>query len=52
MLISVIAPDLVSNNPADLLALNVTRFTATRWPLRPTVVVGVMTAGVLRHLMA
>lgn len=52
VLISVIAPDFVSKNPADLLALAVTLFAATRWPLLPTVVLGVLTSGVLRHLMA
>ncbi|GGO36069.1 hypothetical protein [Deinococcus humi] len=52
MLISVITPDFVSNNPADLLALAVPLFAATCCSLLLTVVIGVMTAGVLRYLMA
>lgn len=51
VLISVIAPDFVSDRPADLLALAVTLFAATRLPLLPTVVIGVATSGVLRHLL-
>ncbi|WP_027483086.1 AzlD family protein [Deinococcus pimensis] len=51
VLISVIAPDFVSNRPADLLALAVTLLAASRLPLLPTVILGVLTSGVLRHVM-
>ncbi|CAD6526556.1 AzlD family protein [Paraburkholderia metrosideri] len=51
VLISVIAPAFVSRNPADLLALGVTLVAATRLSLLPTVIIGVVTTGVLRHLM-
>jgi uncharacterized membrane protein len=49
VLISVIAPAFVSRNPADLLALAVTLFAATRLSLLPTVVIGVVATGFLRH---
>lgn len=51
VLISVIAPAFVSRNPADLIALGVTLVAATRLSLLPTVVTGVVTTGVLRHLL-
>ncbi|TPJ31943.1 AzlD family protein [Mesorhizobium sp. B2-8-3] len=51
VLISVIAPDFVSRNPADLAALAITVLAATRLSMLPTVVVGVASAGVLRWLM-
>jgi len=51
VLISVIAPDLVSDNPADLLALAITVLAATRLSMLPTVIVGIASAGVLRHLL-
>jgi uncharacterized membrane protein len=51
VLISVIAPAFVSRNPADLIALGMTLVAATRFSLLPTVVIGVVTTGVLRHLM-
>jgi len=51
VLISVIAPDFVSKNPADLAALAITVLAATRLSMLPTVVVGVASAGVLRWLM-
>lgn len=51
VLISVIAPAFVSRNPADLLALGVTLVAATRLSLLPTVIIGIVTTGVLRHLM-
>lgn len=51
MLISVIAPDFVSKNPADLAALAITVLAATRLSMLPTVVIGVASAGMLRHLI-
>ncbi|WP_321960587.1 AzlD family protein [Paraburkholderia sp. J7] len=51
VLISVIAPDFVSRHPADLIALAVTLFAATRLSTLPTVVVGVVTAALFRHLL-
>jgi uncharacterized membrane protein len=48
VLISVIAPDFVSRNPADLAALAVTVLAATRLSMLPTVVIGIASAGVLR----
>lgn len=51
VLISVIAPDFVSDKPADLIALAITLAAATRLPMLPTVLIGVAAAGVLRHLL-
>ncbi|MDX8541764.1 AzlD family protein [Mesorhizobium sp. M4B.F.Ca.ET.215.01.1.1] len=51
VLISVIAPDFVSKNPADLAALAITLLAATRLSMLPTVVIGVASSGVLRWLM-
>lgn len=51
VLISVIAPDFVSDNRADLLALAITVLAATRLSMLPTVIVGIASAGVLRHLL-
>jgi len=51
VLISVIAPDFVSSHPADLAALAITLLAATRWSMLPTVLIGVVSAGVLRHVM-
>ncbi|BCM18883.1 AzlD family protein [Mesorhizobium sp. J8] len=51
VLISVIAPDFVSKNPADLAALAITVLAATRLSMLPTVVIGVASAGVLRWLI-
>jgi len=50
VLIAVIAPDFVSGRPADLLALAITVLAASRWPMLPTVLIGIASAGVLRHL--
>lgn len=52
VLISVIAPHFVANNPADLIAIAVTVLAATRFSMLPTVAIGVATAGLLRHLLA
>ena len=51
VLISVIAPDFVSDNPADLLALAITVLAATRLSMLPTVIVGIASASILRHLI-
>ncbi|OHV69261.1 hypothetical protein LCM4577_21850 [Mesorhizobium sp. LCM 4577] len=51
VLISVIAPDFVSKNPADLAALAITVLAATRLSMLPTVVIGVGSAGALRWLI-
>ncbi|KQU86331.1 hypothetical protein ASD00_31020 [Ensifer sp. Root31] len=51
VLISVIAPNFVADNPADLLAIALTLVAAARLPLLQTVVVGVCSAGLLRHIV-
>lgn len=51
VLISVIAPAFVSSNPSNLLALAITLLAAMRLPLLPTVAVGVISTGLLRHFM-
>jgi uncharacterized membrane protein len=51
VLISVIAPVFVSSEPATLLGLLITLAAATRLSLLPTVVVGVVATGALRHLL-
>lgn len=51
VLISVIAPDFVSKNAADLAALAITLIAATRLSMLPTVVIGVASAGLLRWMM-
>lgn len=51
VLISVIAPHFVSEQPADLAALAVTLLAATRLSMLPTVIIGVATAGILRHVV-
>ncbi|MBN3857880.1 MULTISPECIES: AzlD family protein [unclassified Paraburkholderia] len=51
VLISVIAPAFVSRDPADLVALAITLFAATRFSLLPTVLIGVAATGILRHLL-
>jgi uncharacterized membrane protein len=45
----VIVPHFVSDRPADLAALVIT--VATRVSLLPTVLIGIATAGALRHLL-
>jgi uncharacterized membrane protein len=52
VLISVIAPSFVSNEPADIIALIITLVAATRLPMLATVTVGVVAAGMLRHLLS
>ena len=51
VLISVIAPAFVADNPANLLALAITLFAATRLSILPTVLIGIAAAGLLRHFL-
>lgn len=51
VLISVIAPAFVSDRPADLAALAITFLAATRLPILATVVIGIVSAGLLRNLI-
>jgi uncharacterized membrane protein len=51
VLISIIAPHFVSSRPADLLALAITLLAATRLSVLPTILIGVVSAGLLRHLL-
>ena len=48
VLISVIAPYFVRNNPADLIAITITLFAASRFSLLPTVVISMFSAATLR----
>jgi uncharacterized membrane protein len=51
VLIAVIAPSFVSIHPADLIALAITFIAATRFSMLPTVLIGVASAGLFRHLI-
>lgn len=51
VLISVIAPHFVAERPADLIALLITLLAAMRLSMLPTVLIGVISAGLLRHLL-
>ena len=51
VLISVIAPDFLSDRPASLIALVVTVVAATRLSLLPTMIIGIVAAP-LRNFMA
>lgn len=51
VLITVITPHFVSGYPADLAALGLTTLAACRWTLLPTVMVAIVSAGVLRALL-
>ncbi len=51
VLISVIAPYFVRDNHADLIALALTLFAATRFGLLPTVAISMVSAAVLRTLL-
>ncbi|ENR62114.1 AzlD family protein [Brucella abortus] len=51
VLISVIAPDFVSDKPANLIALAVTFFAATRFSMLPTVLIGMGAASICRYLI-
>lgn len=50
VLISVIAPAFVSDRPSDVAALALTLLASTRLGILPTVLVGIVSAGLLRHL--
>jgi len=52
VLISVIAPAFVSDRPADLAALAITVAAASRLSILPTVIIGIISTGVLRYLLA
>ena len=52
VLISVIAPHFVSSRPADLLSFAITLLAASRLSVLPTILIGVVSAGLLRHLLA
>lgn len=51
VLIAVIAPHFASGRIADLVALALTLLAATRLSLLPTVLIGVASTGLLRHLI-
>lgn len=49
VLISVIAPAFVSQRPADLAGLAITLIAACRLSILPTVTIGILSTGLLRH---
>ena len=51
VLLAVIAPHFTTGKPADLIALAITACAAARLPLLPTVLIGVASAGLLRHII-
>ena len=51
VLIAVIAPKFVSGHPADLIALGLTIYAASRFSLLPVVVFAIVMTGVLRMVM-
>lgn len=51
VLVSVIAPAFVSEQPANWLALAITLLAASRLSLLPTVIIGIVATGMLRHLL-
>ncbi|MGE8682945.1 MAG: AzlD family protein [Acinetobacter sp.] len=51
VLISVIAPYFVKDNPADLLAMIITLIAASKFSLLPTVVISMLSAAVLRLVL-
>ena len=51
VLISVIAPDFVKDNVADLLAIAITLIAASRFSLLPTVVISMLSAALLRTVL-
>lgn len=52
VLIAVIAPKFASGHPADLIALALTLFAATRLPILPVVLIAIVATGTLRFLLA
>ncbi len=51
ILISVIAPYFVTGHPADLVALVITTFCASRFSMLPTVIIAIISAGLLRQII-
>ena len=51
VLISVIAPYFVKDNPADLLAMAITLLAASRFSLLPTVLINMVSAAILRFML-
>ncbi len=51
VLISVIAPYFVSDNPANLIAIAITFFAACYLSLLPTVLISIVATGILRYLI-
>lgn len=51
VLIAVIAPRFVSGHPADLIALALTLYAATRHPLLPVVLFAIVITGALRAVL-
>lgn len=51
VLITIIAPKFVSTNLADLIALAITIFAASRLSLLSTVLIGIMATGCLRYIL-
>jgi uncharacterized membrane protein len=51
VLIAVIAPAFVAHRLSDLAALAITLVAASRLPMLPTVIIGIVSAGLLRHIM-
>ncbi|MGN8342479.1 AzlD family protein [Pseudomonas sp. SMV71] len=52
VLIAVIAPYFASSNPADLIALALTLFAATRLSILPVVLIAIVAAAVLRFWLS
>ncbi|MGE4431941.1 MAG: AzlD family protein [Sphingobium sp.] len=51
VMISVIAPYFATGHPGDLASLGLTALAASRLSLLPTVLIGVASAGILRHFL-
>nr|WP_277756406.1 AzlD family protein [Rosenbergiella nectarea] len=51
VLITIISPYFVTDRPADLLALAISLFAASRWGLLPVVVISVVSTALLRFLL-
>ena len=51
VLIAVIAPKFAGGHPADLLALALTLFAATRLPILPVVLIAILATATLRYLL-
>jgi len=51
VLITIISPYFITDKPADLLALAISLFAASRWGLLPVVLISVVSTAVLRFLL-